>query len=148
MVKLHQGITYRGTHKGLTFEVSHHSFESNNGQGIWCAYIYLSEVILENFEQFWLQPTVKKWTEESKRYYVFYDYNGGEITGFDLPLNGGLTFWEQSPDTPPCRWVKFGWDYNHLWDHEGGLGYDARYIASRCMQVIEQLLPHLKMIPA
>ena len=116
-------VEQHGIFNGIRYTVSNHIRgvpEINGGRGIWCYYIYISDLILApaNFEEFWLAPRPEKnslYTDPNVRV-ASYDYWAPKWS--DVFWHGGITFYKKvSGFDGENRIVKIGCDYGHLYDN-------------------------------
>lgn len=113
------------------------------GGGIWCFYITMFEQKCPKalFEKLWLPGKQYQFSPESN-VRTNYDYYDTPVSGFNW--HGGVTFYERLGQDSPCRAVKFGCDYNHIWDTERGartqeeLLEDAEVVASQIIALMAE----------
>lgn len=120
-------ITYKGTHKGISYNISNHGFNDRTDfysqRSHWCTYIILNEELHEKYKS--------------------------KIN--DAPWNGGQTYYrkhaEEFLDVPPDlkkKWddhyYKIGDDFSHLRDMERQDWYDKSFMESHIKRVIDFLV--------
>ena len=112
---------WRGSHKGIAYELSWHGMGDYNPQGTWCWYLLLTQ------EQFqpddWTKLRLEKQDKqfhEGGRWHRHWDYDKFP----DFEPHGGWTWGEMTTflggDGKEYEHIKVGCDYAHLWDREGG----------------------------
>lgn len=128
-----------GTHKDFSFELSFHGTEWKP-QGIWCYYVYLreSQMPAELFEQLWLEDKLVRIVETSPER-VMHDYYDNWVARLDW--HGGVTFYEKRGHTNGHRTVKFGCDFNHLWDD--GQHHTEHSVLTECLATIDQIVEYI-----
>ena len=116
-------IEQHGTFQGVRYTVSNHMRgcpDINGGRGIWCYYVYISDLILSptEFDEFWLAPRPEKNTiyTDPNVHVAGYDYWAPKWS--DVFWHGGVTFYKKvSGFDGENRIVKIGCDYSHLHDN-------------------------------
>ncbi len=111
---------WRGEHKGVHYELSHHGISNYSPKGTWCFYIFFSEEMFLNaadFAKYNLEPTISEWNDSFRENFDYY-------TIPDHGFHGGITYYSKdtyvSRDGKRYIQVKAGCDYAHLWDSESG----------------------------
>lgn len=145
--ELEQAIHYKGTHKGVSFEIVRWELERgdfpamNEGRGCWNYYVFVAEWKTENFESLWLHSTIKEFSPGGTKWEDF-DYYASPLSVGSW--HGGITFWEQG-GLPGQRYIKIGCDFNHYWDMERE--YSLENVLVECLETIEEILPLLEFKP-
>lgn len=115
MIKLKKQTGWRGTHKGVPFEVMNWGFDGSSINDKWNYYLYLLERNCVDFEKLWLPGTVVQFSESSPKR-VTYDY----YPAFGaVEMHGGITYYEKQGELVH-RVVKIGCDFAHLYDEFAG----------------------------
>ncbi len=55
---------WRGTYKGVSYELSHHGISDYQPKGTWCFYIFFDEAMFinaEDFAKYNLEPKITDW---------------------------------------------------------------------------------------
>lgn len=145
--KLSVKHTYTGEHLKLRFKIARWGLERgeflamNDGRCCWNYYVYLHELALSNFNDFWLEPEVKEFSVVGTKY-VSYDYYSSPLSHVDW--HGGVTFWEgHNLLIPGQRAIEIGCDYSHIFDQERGYDYELAEVLSDCLRTIKQIHPLL-----
>lgn len=111
---------WRGTYKGVQYELSHHGISDYQPKGTWCFYIFFDEAMFINasdFARYNLEPEI---TERNGSFHENFNYGNFPDWGF----HGGITYYSKDTyvgrDGKRYTSVKAGCDYAHLWDRESG----------------------------
>lgn len=125
--------------EGLSWEIIHWGTKTrNNDKGIWNYYVTILEKQVDPkiFKKLWLKPCG----------YIgdnipVYWYTDTIVSGCDW--HGGVSSYnkEKTPDTENRR-VKFGCDYNHIWDQD--LYYDLESVYRDCMNTCQKIAEVIK----
>lgn len=129
MSALREFTVYRGTHRGVHFEINRSPKHKEEGFN-WTFYVYFLERQCQNFAAIWLEDQVRKLTHSS---YVTHDYMEGLLA--QVEWHSGITFYEKNGHTEGHRSVKAGCDYQHYWDE--GRVYNLAYIESDARRAID-----------
>jgi hypothetical protein len=128
-----------GVYRGIRYEINRFAgFQHNSQKFSWTHYILLTldQVSEEHREKFWLTPEYSKaWEGGIER--LSYSYYDSIIA--QVEFHGGCTWYskESGPDEK-TRVVKFGCDYQHLWDE--GQDYSLSYVVAEAKKSIDSLL--------
>jgi len=143
--KLDETKAWRGTYKGLHFEIKHWGVGQSHtpaNDGTWNYYVWLPERKLLDFATHWLEGRVVKIIPESLGF-VAYDYCA--IPAANVDWHGGVTYYAKHGEVEGFRSIELGCDYNHLWDHERGERYTLDEVVADVQRTIDELQPLLKL---
>lgn len=154
-VKLKERKVYKGSYKGVAFEINNWRNEKLNRFGTpedqWTFYLYinLGKIPKKNDpESFWLEP---KRIKNSKGR-VFYEYNEHPVLG-KIEFHGEITWYSKETSEDVLldeKLIKVGCDYMHLFDYERistGWGYTLGEVLSEVMKAIDSfkaMVPNYK----
>lgn len=133
--------TWRFTHIGTQYKVTHHSISEFNTQGTWCFYVYFNSKMFQRQEDwalFDVQPVIKEYMAGKFWRHIPYE----SLPEFSW--HGGATFAEihQHVDKFTGEYynvLEVGCDYAHLFDRERGYPYNLDIVKVNAMRVIEEL---------
>lgn len=144
-----QGSTrWSGEHRGVSYRLNHHAVSPEwNPDGIWCFYVYLTEDLFinpEDFAQFDRTVEVKAFGEDS--FYEYYEYYSLP----DLPWHSGVTWYEKTQQLNRRTGkyqtkLEIGCDYNHVWDRDSGYWQDKADVEQDAKRVIDALHEKFKL---
>lgn len=132
--------TWHGKYRGVIYNIKHHSVFDCQPEGIWCSYLNIYENQAEDFDKFYCEDTIVKWTEDWP-FRVENDY----FKIPDLGFHGGITYYKNdtylNPNTgKPGRMIIIGCDYAHSWDRESNFPYDLRIVECDIKGVIDNYI--------
>lgn len=136
---LQSAAKWRGSHKGIAYELSWHGLSDYSPEGTWCYYI------LVNSEQFYADDWAKLRLEktDSKLGGISYHRHWSYENWPDLEAHGGWTFGEMTTylgrDGQEYEQAKVGCDYAHLFDREGGYWEDRAAVEREAKHSIDLL---------
>lgn len=144
MLQPKQQLTWRGSHRGLPYKITHWGIgEHNDGKGTWCYYVYIPEhLVKDHFASLWLEPRLCKITPESHGFVTHHYYNTWIA---ELHWHGGVTFYDKHGELEGHRLVEFGCDFAHLWDAEMNYEFGLDYVAAECEVTLNQIANYLKL---
>lgn len=129
-----QGIRYKIMYLNLYFH-DHPNFENS---GIWCYYIYLSELEINDFNLIRCERKQLIYNEKIRYFYEQpYFFN-------DIDFHGGITysgneFFNHPYHEKLIEQVCIGCDYGHYWDQEAGYPYTFDSVKRDCFNTINQI---------
>lgn len=136
-IKQHTDV-WRGTHKGVAFEVNNWKTDHTpEHPDRWTYYliIHLNRIPEENNPQsFWLKPKDNSILPK----HIYYDYYSHPVIG-SIEFHGGITWYSKEAgfDEAP-KIIKIGCDYSHIWDE--GVPYRLDNILADVENSIESFL--------
>lgn len=110
----------------------------NDGKGVWNYYISIPEWLCneEQFNSIWLEDKLIKFAESSPER-ITHDYYSNPISRMDS-WHCGVTFYDKYGHSKGHRAVKFGCDYNHLYDE--GNEYTLEFVYADAKATAEEIL--------
>lgn len=131
MSTLRQCTVYRGTHKGVPFEInSRKPYDAEKRSLDWTFYVIFCESQCADFASIWLPEVIHKM---ATRDYVSNDYMGSRLANVEWHCD--ITFYEKVGHAEGHRAVKAGCDYQHYWDE--GHFYDLADLERDAHRAIE-----------
>lgn len=133
--------TWRHTHKGVGYTLSHHGVSDYSPQGTWCFYIFVnSDMFIDDadFAAFNRDAQIKEMGSGS--FWETYDY-------YDVPdygFHGGITWYSKERfidrEGKEQTSLKIGCDYAHLWDRESGYWEGLKEVERDAKALIDKLV--------
>lgn len=123
--------TWRGTHRGITYEVCRSMSSGPDAHPLWTFYIYLRKEAIpeEHRTRFFVAP------DPTKPAYARYDWGKTALADLDN-WHHGMTFYSIEAEGE-C--VKAGCDYNHYWDEGHWFGYNVDLCDFDAKALIDEL---------
>ncbi len=132
--------TWKKSHNGIDYLLSHHGVSEYSPQGTWCFYIFLHDNLFVNQDDFKIFDREPRLVEFSGRFIETYDYDSVPDYGF----HGGITWYSVEHfvdrDGTKRKSLKIGCDYAHLWDREGGFSDGLDEVEMDAKRLIEKLV--------
>lgn len=140
---LDSAAKWRGSHRGIAYELSWHGRSDYSPQGTWCYYIHINseEFYADDWARLRLEREDKEFAGSWRRHYNYDAFP-------DLEAHCGWTFGEMSTylgrDGTEYEQVKVGCDYAHLYDRESDFWHgrtDVERDAKRSIDLLCEMFP-------
>lgn len=140
---LSSAAKWRGSHRGVSYELSWHGMSDYSPQGTWCYYIIVNseEFYADDWARLRLAREDKEYAGSWRRHF---DYDAFP----DLDAHCGWTFGEMDTylgrDGKEYELVKVGCDYAHVYDRENDYWHDRAAVerdAKRSVDLLCEMFP-------
>lgn len=131
---------WRGSHKGVSYLLSHHGISDYQREGTWCYYIFVNSDMFINsddFLKFDLEPKIIDLYGSFMESFDYYDIP-------DYGFHGGITWYSKeyfiNKEGKKQTSIKIGCDYGHLWDSESGYWQGLENVRRDCENMIDKFV--------